>query len=287
MKRLSYVFTMVMMSIVFWTLATSANGLTSEGSEIDKNQIIDTTNKIVSFIDNDHRAAFETVNNNEIAMQSITSKEEWQRQIDAANKIIEEAESLGLEENDDIIIRAKELLDEANDAIEAMKDTENANDEDVIEIKYIEDGVTSSITDYIITDDNDTAIDDEITKENSYTDEDLYCLANLIYYEARGCSDRHQQLVAQVCVNRSKDSRFPDTIKECIEQPGQYAAWYTTANPPLEQRFIDNARAALEGKVDCPSNVIFQAEFKQGTGVFEISEVDTGYWSSTTYFCYG
>lgn len=287
MKRLSYVFTMVMMSIVFWTLATSANGLTSEGSEIDKNQIIDTTNKIVSFIDNDHMAAFETVNNNEIAMQSITSKEGWQRQIDAANKIIEEAESLGLEENDDIIIRAKELLDEANDAIEVMKDTENVNDEDVIEIKYIEDGVTSSITDYIITDDNDTAIDDEITKENSYTDEDLYCLANLIYYEARGCSDRHQQLVAQVCVNRSKDSRFPDTIKECIEQPGQYAAWYTTANPPLEQRFIDNARAALEGKVDCPSNVIFQAEFKQGTGVFEISEVDTGYWSSTTYFCYG
>lgn len=286
MKRLSYVFTMVMMSIVFWTLATSANGLTSEGSEIDKNQIIDVTNKIVSFIDNDCMAAFETVNNNEIAMQSITSKEGWQRQIDAANKIIEEAKSLGLEENDDIIIRAKELLDEANNAIEDIKNNESAKEEDTIEISFIEDGMTSSATDYIAID-NDIINAEEDIDELSYTDEDLYCLANLIYYEARGCSDRHQQLVAQVCVNRSKDSRFPDTIKECIEQPGQYAAWYTTANPPLEQRFIDNARAALEGKVDCPSNVIFQAEFKQGTGVFEISEVDTGYWSSTTYFCYG
>lgn len=286
MKRLSYVFTMVMMSIVFWTLMTSANGLTSEGSEIDKNQIIDTTNKIVSFIDNNRMAAFEAVDNNEISMQSITSEEEWQRQIDAANKIIEEAKSLGLEENDDIIIRAKELLDEANDAIEDIKNNESAKEEDTIEISFIEDGMTSSATDYIAID-NDIINAEEDIDELSYTDEDLYCLANLIYYEARGCSDRHQQLVAQVCINRSKDSRFPDTIKECIEQPGQYAAWYTTANPPLEQRFIDNARAALEGEVDCPSNVIFQAEFKQGTGVFEISEVDTGYWSSTTYFCYG
>lgn len=121
----------------------------------------------------------------------------------------------------------------------------------------------------------------------TYSEEDLRILANVIHYEAGNCPDRHQQLVAQVVLNRVKDNRFPNTVKGVVQQPGQYAAWYVTATPKVSQRCYNNAKAALEGKVNCPANVVFQAQFRQGTGVYETSYVNTGWWSSTTYFCYG
>lgn len=264
MKRLSCAALVVAMLVSLCTMMTSANGLASEASEVEKNQIITTE---VTSTDNIDLVAVPVVeteivdeDKDEVIEEETEptpiSKEEQQRRKDAAHEIAEQARALGLPEDDAIIVRAKELW------YEAANTPVIEEEEEVMEEQPAEEVPT-------------------------YTDEDLYCLANLIYYEARGCSDRHQQLVAQVCINRSKDSRFPDTIKECIEQPGQYAAWYTTANPPLEQRHIDNARAALEGNVDCPSDVIFQAEFKQGTGVYEVSKVDTGYYQSTTYFCHG
>ena len=118
--------------------------------------------------------------------------------------------------------------------------------------------------------------------------EDLRILANVIYYEARGCPDRHQQLVAQVVLNRVADPRFPDTVAEVVAQPGQYSPSYLTAAPmDIEPRVYENARAAMEGQVECPDNVVYQAEFTQGDGVYEVSYVDTGWYSSTTYFCYG
>lgn len=127
----------------------------------------------------------------------------------------------------------------------------------------------------------------EVYNTKTYSDEDLRILATVIYYEAGNCPDRHQQLVAQVVLNRVADSRFPSTVKAVVMQPRQYAAWYVTARPQISQRCYDNARLALEGKVNCPKNVIYQAQFRQGKGTYEVSKVDTGWWRSTTYFCYG
>lgn len=127
-----------------------------------------------------------------------------------------------------------------------------------------------------------------------YTDEELQILANTVWHEARYCTDRHQQLVAAVVMNRVADVRFPDTVRDVVTQPGQYGTGTYAANlPDLEaedaemQRCILNAREALEGRVKCPADVVFQAEFRQGTGVYEEIAVDTGYFRSTTYFCYG
>ena len=43
----------------------------------------------------------------------------------------------------------------------------------------------------------------------------------------------------------------------------------------------------MMGKVDMPSNVIFQANFTQGTGIWKAIYYNSGYFSSTSYYCYG
>lgn len=134
--------------------------------------------------------------------------------------------------------------------------------------------------------------DDEIDMEVWWTDYDLDMLAAIIYYEAGSneCTDRHQQLVGQVVVNRMRDPRFPDTIYDVLTQvdPVQYSTSESVLTNMgnrdiIPQRCYNNALEVLYGRVECPSDVIFQANFKQGTGVYE--EHYTSY--STSYFCYG
>lgn len=51
----------------------------------------------------------------------------------------------------------------------------------------------------------------------------VWCLAQNIYYEARGSSLADQAAVADVVLNRVKDSRYPNTICEVVHQGKQYA----------------------------------------------------------------
>ncbi len=115
-------------------------------------------------------------------------------------------------------------------------------------------------------------------------------IATVIYNEAwAGCTDRHRELVAAVIINRVKSDKFPDTVYDVVSQKGQYLLGYANGDPrytpPLEVReeCQEIAARALLGAIDCPDNVLYQAEFKQGSGVYEVCE--TSY--STTYFCYG
>ena len=118
-----------------------------------------------------------------------------------------------------------------------------------------------------------------------YTWADVETLARLIYWEAGDdtITDRHQQLVACVALNRVASPVFPNTLDGVIAQPGQYAvARQVQAGLPAEipARCIANAILALNGSVDCPPDVVYQAEFRQGV-VYEVHS--TSY--STTYFC--
>ena len=138
-----------------------------------------------------------------------------------------------------------------------------------------------------------TMIEEETTVieyQQWWTNEELDMLAAVIFYEAgsNDCSDRHQQLVAQVVLNRVIDDRFPDTIYDVITQqnPVQYSTYKLVLNNMgnrdiIPQRCYDNALAVLNNDVDCPSDIVWQAGFIQG----EIYEVYyTTY--STTYFCH-
>lgn len=129
--------------------------------------------------------------------------------------------------------------------------------------------------------------------DNSHINEsDLDLLAAVIYYEAGSddCTDRHQQLVAQVVLNRVASDEFPDTIYDVIMQTKpsiQYSPYKKIAKNAgnrdiIPQRCYDNALIVLNGEVECPSNIVWQANFKQGSGIYEVHK--TSY--STTYFCY-
>ena len=114
-------------------------------------------------------------------------------------------------------------------------------------------------------------------------DTELDMLGRVVYFEAGSywISDRHQQLVACVVLNRCADSRFPATIKDNVYKRGQYSCaskLYTISREKIPARCFDNAKAAAYGAVECPTGVIYQAQFKQGRGTYERI--------GNTYFCY-
>lgn len=128
------------------------------------------------------------------------------------------------------------------------------------------------------------------TQQQTTTEQrsDLDILAAVIYYEAGSgeCTDRHQQLVAQVVLNRVADSRYPNTVYGVVTQSGQYSTRGLILSNAgadwIPQRCYDNALLAMNGSVDCPQNVLYQANFIQGSGIYE--EIYTSY--SVSYFCY-
>jgi len=113
-----------------------------------------------------------------------------------------------------------------------------------------------------------------------YSSEDLETLALIIYQEAGGdnCTDETRLMVGTVVLNRVADDRYPDTIAEVATQYRQYGRLYWTglkwperAEQPQEvhavKRAYDCATQLLEGYRALPKDVIFQAEFAQGTEV--------------------
>lgn len=119
-----------------------------------------------------------------------------------------------------------------------------------------------------------------------YTDDDLFCLAVVVCREAGGASTEIQRLVANVVINRVNSSIYPDTIRGVITQRNQYGNLWKKAEidfpkwAPQEviDKCFDVAKYILDGNRVCPDNVLFQAEFSQGSGIFAQFP---GY-----YFCY-
>lgn len=117
----------------------------------------------------------------------------------------------------------------------------------------------------------------------SYSDTDLYYLSHIIQAEAGYCSTEMQQAVGSVVLNRRADDRFPDTVEAVVTQPGQYSPMTngTFYCEPTEA-VIEVAKDLLENGSTLPENIIFQANFPQGSGTY--LTLSTSY--STMYFCY-
>lgn len=178
--------------------------------------------------------------------------------------------------------------------IEIFEYDTNTIEADITETDVIEhtDTIEVDITEADVIEHTDELNEYEPIQESStvdkwWTEDDLHMLAAVIYYEAGSdeCTDRHQQLVGQVVVNRMYSTEFPNTIYDVIAQPMQYSSYNMVINnmgtDVIPQRCYDNALAVLNNDVDCPSDIVWQAGFIQG----EIYEVYyTTY--STTYFCH-
>lgn len=114
-------------------------------------------------------------------------------------------------------------------------------------------------------------------------DDDLWYLSRVIQAESGYCSEEMQEDVGSVVLNRLNDDRFPDTIPEVIEQPGQYStASYLSSQDPTESA-LKVAKDLLKNGSKLPGDVIYQANFPQGSGTYKT--LSTSY--STMYFCVG
>jgi hypothetical protein len=86
-----------------------------------------------------------------------------------------------------------------------------------------------------------------------------------------------------VVLNRDASDKFPNTIAEVIQQPGQYSTLgWLESNPPTSDA-LEVAIDLLENGSKLPGDVLYQANFPQGTGTYET--ISTCY--STMYFCTG
>lgn len=122
---------------------------------------------------------------------------------------------------------------------------------------------------------------------DNVTFDNLLLLAKIVHAEAGSnwLTEEHRQLVASVVINRVNSPEFPNSIYNVIHQKGQYAPvgtkYFNNLKP--SRKCVFSALKVLASGSVAPSNVVFQANFKQGSGVYKsIYDKRLG----TTYFCY-
>lgn len=116
--------------------------------------------------------------------------------------------------------------------------------------------------------------------------DDMYLLARVIYVEAGSdkLSREWRENVGAVVMNRVDSPEFPDTLRGVIYQDGQYSHVDT-----YEFRYgtcpgtecAETALRLLLGERPLPPDVVFQANFRQGGGVYAVYVCEYG----TTYLC--
>ena len=104
----------------------------------------------------------------------------------------------------------------------------------------------------------------------SYSEEDLKLLACLVHAEAGSQSYEGKLAVANIVLNRVKSSKYPDTIKAVIYQPGQFSvansgslskqlANYSNYSSFSQKLSIKAAKAALGGANNIGSRLYFHS----------------------------
>lgn len=123
-------------------------------------------------------------------------------------------------------------------------------------------------------------------EEISY--DDLALLAKVIHTEAGSAwlSMEWKMAVGEVLLNRVASPEFPDTLRDCAFQPGQYTAadegWFEVLLPFRD--CVEAAYRLLSGeRVLRDPSVVFQSGGVQGGGV-ALELTDSVYGS--VYFCY-
>jgi hypothetical protein len=116
---------------------------------------------------------------------------------------------------------------------------------------------------------------------------DIELLAKLITAE-QGYADNYEDeldyeerayLCGSVVINRMKSDKFPNTLQEVINQPGQYQC---VRNGHINKEYDDIAWEIAEELLvygtTIDESIVFQAEFQQGSGTYRKI--------GNTYFCY-
>lgn len=116
----------------------------------------------------------------------------------------------------------------------------------------------------------------EIAKEsaNIWSPEDYERMAHLIYAEGGGQGKTCMIYIGSVLLNRVESDRFPDTLKECISQPGQYSVknWYMDREPSEEAYFV--AEYLLTEGSELPDFVLYQHYRRPVAGTTIYTEIN-------------
>lgn len=109
------------------------------------------------------------------------------------------------------------------------------------------------------------------TTKSMYSEQNLELLAHLLMGESGAdyCSDQLMFYVGSVAINRVISDDFPNTLEEVIYQPGQYACtWDGNFDLEPTDRCWQIAQELLDNGPVLPTNVVFQAQFTQGSSVY-------------------
>ena len=118
----------------------------------------------------------------------------------------------------------------------------------------------------------------QMISEDTLNDIDL--MAHIIHHEcgANWCSDEMRYFTGYVVMNRVNSDLFPNTIYDVIYQPGQYSGASNLIYETYSDHIYEIATEIVLGGSQIPENVLFQANFVQGDGVY--AQVQN------MYFCY-
>jgi len=109
----------------------------------------------------------------------------------------------------------------------------------------------------------DALVENEAGMETADAEQD--CLANAVYFEARGESLQGQLAVAEVVMNRAASGRYPASFCEVVVQPAQFSFVHRGRIPQADRsseawrRAVGVARVAVEGLAPrlLPSNCLW------------------------------
>ena len=119
---------------------------------------------------------------------------------------------------------------------------------------------------------------------------DVENLAIVVCQEAGGQTMELKMMVANVVMNRVASRSFPNTIYGVLTQPWQYERvtreggiyWPDWPGTAEKESCREAARRVISGERLLPSNVVYQASFTQGSGVYAYYPSQWGGY----YFCY-
>ena len=133
-----------------------------------------------------------------------------------------------------------------------------------------------------------------------FTAEEIEWLTAMVYYESRGMDSYCRELTAQVAVNRVNSNKFPNTLREVLSAPGQYA----TASKIFDRSYasvmgtqtwtycyeaarkVANGLSVDENGARWPTNILYQHSFENpnanGTGLFKTYRSGS-YWMHFNY----
>ncbi len=112
-----------------------------------------------------------------------------------------------------------------------------------------------------IADDENKPLTDLVEDRRGVADASLdaqeWCLANAVYFEARGESLEGQLAVADVVINRTESSRYPDNWCDVVKQYKQFSFVFDRQFPEINERKAwETAKAVAQVAIDDAHDIV-------------------------------